>query len=397
MTEPRGIVVVGAGLAGLRTVENLRGEGYGGPLTLVGAEGEEPYDRPPLSKQVLRGERDVVPLRTGDYAALELDLRLGVSATGLDTIAREVHLSDGAAVPFAQLVIATGAAPRTLPGQERLAGVHVLRTARDSLALKESLASADRLAIVGGGFIGCEVAASARALHVDVTLVEMLHRPLVRVLGEPVAAIVQQMHTDHGVTVRTGVGVEEFRSEEGQVRGLTLADGTALDAGVVLVGLGVTPATEWLAGSGVELDDGVLVDAHGESGVPGIFAVGDVARFVAPDGRQRRIEHWTHAGDMARVVARNMLQHKDNRAPYDAIPYVWSDQYDIKIQAVGYISGDDDITLRTVGPKGRTLAIYQRGGALTGAVGLSAPPQVMKVRTVLAGGGSVQDAVRAVG
>jgi 3-phenylpropionate/trans-cinnamate dioxygenase ferredoxin reductase subunit len=387
------VVVVGAGLAGLRTVEGLRLAGHTGPITLVGDESRRPYDRPPLSKQILRGERDVIPLRE-EYDTLDLNLRLGIAASGLDTDRKTLVLDGGEEVGYDTLVIATGAGPRLLPGFEKHPGVHYLRTADDSLGLRDALAGARHLAVVGGGFIGCEAAASARALGKQVTIIELLPHPLVRVLGEQVAVIVQRLHEDHGVDVRTGVQVERIEGEPA-ITALVLSDGSCIDADVVLAGLGVAPATGWLAGSGVTVDNGVVCDEFCRTSAPGVYAVGDVARWShLGTGDLRRVEHWTNAGEMANAVVHDILD--EDPQPFRPIPYVWSDQYDLKIQSVGFYAAEDDVTLLKVGPKERTLAIYGRRAALTGAVGFSAAPQVMKLRRLLTEHASVQEAIEAV-
>jgi len=384
------VVVVGAGLAGLRTVEGLRSAGHHGPITLIGAEERRPYDRPPLSKQVLRGERDLIPLRGDDYAPLNVDLRLGAAASSLDATRKVVVIAGGEEVAYDVLVIATGADPRPLPGFESDPAIHYLRTADDSFRLRDALGSARHLAVIGGGFIGCEVAASARALDKQVTIIEVLQRPLIRVLGDQVAAIVQQLHVEHGVAVRTGVTVDKI-----DAAGVTLSDATHVDADAVLAGLGVNPATGWLDGSGVLVDNGVVCDEFCRTSVADVYAVGDVARWKhLGTGDLRRVEHWTNAAEMASAVVHDILE--DDPEPFRPIPYVWSDQYDLKIQSVGLYAADDDVTLLTVGKKQRTLAIYGRGAVLTGVVGFSAPPQVMKIRQLMVGGASVQDAIKAV-
>ena len=257
-TRSAPVVVVGAGLSGLRVVEGLRSLGYRGPVVLVGDEKHRPYDRPPLSKDVLRGERPVVELRAPDaYEELGVELRLGVAATGLDLDARELHLADGGRLAYVALVIASGAVPRTLPSIGAIGGVHLLRTVDDSEALGAALRSAERFVVVGGGFIGCEVAASARTMGVEVTLVELLETPLARVLGPVLGAEIAQLHASHGVTLRCGVGVSGVVGEP-SIERLLLSDGSEVDADLVLVGLGVVPATGWLGGSGLHVEDGVV-------------------------------------------------------------------------------------------------------------------------------------------
>jgi NADPH-dependent 2,4-dienoyl-CoA reductase/sulfur reductase-like enzyme len=392
------IVVIGAGLAGLRVVENLRAHQHRGPITLVGEEKRPPYDRPPLSKDVLRGDRPVIELRKPEaYDELGLDLRLGVTATGLDVAAREVELDGGVRLPYDHAVIATGAVPRTLPTIGNVAGVHYLRTAEDSLELGAAIRSARSFAVVGGGFIGCEVAASARAMGVDVTLVELLEQPLARVLGSVLGEEVARLHRSHGVDVRCGVGVSGVVGES-TVERLMLSDGSEIDADVALVCLGVVPATDWLAGSDLHVDNGVVCDEHGRASAAGAWAVGDMARWRDPvSGRHARIEHWTNAVEQAEVVAANILAGGQSLRSHAPVPYVWSDQYEFKIQSVGYPDPADDVELLRVGKRDRLMALYSRDGKLTAAVGFSVAAAVMKVRTLLIGGVSLDEARAAVG
>jgi 3-phenylpropionate/trans-cinnamate dioxygenase ferredoxin reductase subunit len=392
------IVVIGAGLAGLRVVENLRSQKHRGPITLVGAEKRPPYDRPPLSKEVLRGERPVIELRKPEaYDELGLDLRLGVAATTLDVAAREVELEGGVRLPYDHAVIATGAVPRMLPTIGDVAGVHYLRTAEDSLALGEAIRSARSFAVVGGGFIGCEVAASARAMDVDVTLIELLEAPLARVLGPLLGEEVARLHTSHGVDVRCGVGISGAVGES-TVERILLSDGSEIDADVALVCLGVVPTTDWLAGSDLHVDNGVVCDQHGRASAAGVWAVGDMARWRDPaSNRHARIEHWTNAVEQAEVVAANILAGEEPLRSHAPVPYVWSDQYEFKIQSVGYPDPDDEVELLRVGKRERLLALYHRDSALTAAVGFSAAAAVMKARALLAGSVSLDEARAAVG
>ncbi|MBC7375116.1 MAG: FAD-dependent oxidoreductase, partial [Frankiales bacterium] len=295
------IVVVGSGLGGLRTVEELRRAGHTGPLTLVGEESEYPYDRPPLSKQALQDGAAPPLLRpVEDYPELDIDLRLGVAAVHLDRDARQLHLADETVLTYDALVLAPGAAPRRLPGPQ-LRGVHVLRTAEDAAALRSELLTHQALVVVGGGFIGCEVAASARLLGCEVDLVEALPGPLVRVLGPVLAARVRELHLDHGVRLHTGVGVRRLVGEEA-VEGVELDDGRLLPARVVLVGLGVAPATDWLRGSfDLALDGGITCDEAGLA-APDVWALGDAAAW----GAGPRVEHWTSAVEQAASVAQSV-------------------------------------------------------------------------------------------
>lgn len=356
------VTVVGAGLAGLRTVERLRYRGYAGLIVLLGAERHLPYDRPPLSKQVLRGEQDDAWLRPeNEYADLDVEVRLGHRVRALDTARHVVH-ADDADVSYDLLVIATGAVPRRVPG---LSG-RVLRTWDDAQDLRGALRPGTRLAVVGAGLIGCEVAASARSMDVTVDLVDVQSGPLVRVVGPKVCELVADLHRAHGVELHMGAAVAHASADH-----LTLGDGTALEVDVVLEAIGAVPDTEWLESSEVRLDDGVICDAAGRA-ADGVFAVGDVARW---DGQRR--EHWTNAGEQADHVAATVLGQDPPPAP---LPYWWSDQYDMKLQGLGAPSADDGVHLINWGPKARTVALYERHGRLTGVVGFSAAAAVMKMR-----------------
>jgi 3-phenylpropionate/trans-cinnamate dioxygenase ferredoxin reductase subunit len=357
------VVIVGAGLAGLRTAEALRDKGFEGEIVLIGEELHLPYDRPPLSKHVLRGERGAMYLRPEEeYADLDLDLRLGTAVTAVDLGTRTV-----AGVTFDHLVIATGATPRRLPGSPG----HVLRTLDDCQGLAAVLVGGASIAIIGAGLIGCEVAASARKLEVDVHLIDLLPKPLVRVLGATVAQKIADLHVEHGVHLHLGTGVAEATDTCVQ-----LADGTVLEVDAVLEAMGVVPCTDWLSGSGLAVDDGVLCDEYGHA-AEGVWAVGDVARWSDGRGGSFRREHWTSAAEQAAAVAGGILGEQQ---PVTAAPYWWSDQYDLKLQGLGEARADDDVQVVTVGPRSKELALYSRSGLLTGVVGFSAGAFVFKLR-----------------
>jgi len=359
-------VVVGASLAGLRAVEAARKAGHTGPITLVGAEEHLPYDRPPLSKAFLAGgpEPEVPHHKTADeLAALDVDLRLGAPATGLDLEAREVVL-DGERLPYDALVIATGASARHLPG-ERLPGVHTLRTLDDARAVRAGLDAGARTVIVGAGFIGSEVASAAHARGLPVTVVEGAPVPLVRAVGEHAAPLCAALHDRYGTDLRCGVGVAALEGD-GRVETVVLTDGTRLPADLVVVGIGATPATEWLEGSGLGLDDGVLCDATLATAAPGVYAAGDVARWTSPvTGRPVRVEHWTSAADQGALAARNALA-PDAASQCTGVPYFWSDWYGHKLQMVGEHTCDE---VEVVGEPGRSLgrAVPLRRPARRGA------------------------------
>jgi 3-phenylpropionate/trans-cinnamate dioxygenase ferredoxin reductase subunit len=367
-------VIVGAGLAGMKTVEALRAGEYAGTITMVGSEKHQPYDRPPLSKQVLRGDREAVYLYQPDLVDLDVEIRTSVTATSLDE--RAVVLDTGERLAFDHAVIATGAKVRTLPDVPQIGGVFFLRTLDDALALRAAVSNGTRTVVIGGGFIGCEVAASLRSMGAEVTIVEPLDAPLVVPLGPELAAELVAVHEQHGVTVRAGRSVRGLTGGD-RVTGVILDDGSVLEADVVVVGVGVLPDTDWLEGSGVTVDNGVVVDATLATSVPRVWAVGDVARWWDErQGAQVRAEHWTNATEMAEVAAANILGGHVQHAP---VPYFWSDQYDVKIQSLGWTTGSDERRLLRAGPKERRIVLYGREGRLWGVTGLNAPALVRRL------------------
>lgn len=376
-TAPRRVVVVGASAAGLTAAETLRRKGYDGPLTLIGEEPHAPYDRPPLSKQVLAGTWE--PARTAlrrpdDYTRLGLDLRTGRRATALDPGRRTVRLDGGEDVAYDALVIATGVTPRRLPTGHDLEGVHVLRTLDDALRLREHLRRGPRLAVVGGGFTGAEVAATARTLGLHTTLVCPGPAPLAERLGPGIGRLVAGVHTDHGVRLRTGVRVTSLAGSHGHVTGVNLADGSHVAADAVVVAVGSVPATDWLRTSGLDIADGVRCDAYCRA-APGIYAAGDVARRPDPRlGTPVRVEHRTNAADQAVVAARNLL---GAREPYTPLPYFWTDQFDTRIQAYGTCAPGAEIRVVHGSPAQRAfVALYSENGRVTGALGWNSPRQL---------------------
>ena len=391
------IAIVGASLAGLRAAESLRRLGYDGELVLVGAEKHLPYDRPPLSKEILQGRWDVdrIGLRRQPYQDLALDLRLGVRATGLDLAARALVLGDGARERFDALVLATGSSARKLRGQPELPGLHLLRTLDDALAIRTALDARPRVVVVGAGFIGAEVAASCRARGLPVTLVEPLPAPLVRGLGQAMGELCAAIHRDHGVDVRCGVGVSGFQGHQ-RVERVTLSDHSSVEADLVVVGIGAAPETGWLEDSGLRLDDGVVCDAWC-SAAPGVFAAGDVARWHNPlFGEDMRVEHWSNAVEQGSYVAERLAGTDLGAEPFAPVPFFWSDQYDVKIQFAGRMRPDDE--LRVVAgslAERKFTALYGRAGRLTAVLAFSRPRDLAKYRRLIAAGTQFESALAA--
>ena len=378
------IVVVGGSLAGLRAVEALRRQGFDGTIRWIGAESQEPYDRPPLSKQILRGEwlPERIALAKQGVGALGAELHFGHRALALDAVQRRVTLDDGATLAFDGLVVATGATPRRLPGQPDLAGVFLLRTLDDALAIRAELERGPRVVVVGGGFIGAEAAASCRERGLDVTMIEALGHPLEQALGPEIGALFAAIHRDRGVDVRTGVAVAAIEGDR-RVERVRLADGSVVPADVVIVGIGVRPETAWLEGSGLELRDGVVCDEFCATALPNVVAAGDVARFPSRRfGEEMRIEHWTHAVEQAEAAATTLLHGRTK--PYDPVPYVWSDQFDAKLAVAGRPRAGDE--MRVVDgsfERRKFVALFGRGGRLRGAVGLNRMAKLMTWRRTL--------------
>jgi NADPH-dependent 2,4-dienoyl-CoA reductase/sulfur reductase-like enzyme len=393
----KNVVVVGASLAGFRAVEELRHQGYDGAITVVGAEPHLPYDRPPLSKQILAGSWDVerLPLTAIGKEIAELDVEwvLGSPANNLDLHRRELSLANGTQVAFDGLVIATGAAVRTLPGQPQLHGLHMLRTLDDCLALRADLAATpQRVVVVGAGFIGAEVAATARQRGLDVTLLEALPTPLQRSLGDQMGGVCGDIHRDHGVDLRVSTGVAGFEDDgHGRLTGITLSDGTTIETEVAVVGVGVVPNTAWLEGSGLTLDNGIVCDETCLA-APDVVAAGDIARWTNPlFGESMRVEHWENAQEQGAHAARRLLGHVE---PYAPVPWFWSDQYDRKLQLAGRSSSDDEVVVvdGSVDER-RFVALYGRAGRLVGVLGMNRPRPVMEYRQLIAAGAAWEDAL----
>jgi NADPH-dependent 2,4-dienoyl-CoA reductase/sulfur reductase-like enzyme len=395
------IVVVGTSLAGLRACESLRAGGFSGTITALSEELHPPYDRPPLSKALLKGdwEPERIQLRKpGELAALDLDLRLGVRAEALDAADRSVTLSTGERLGADGVIVATGSTPRRLPDQPDFDGVFTLRTLDDSLALRSRLASRPRVVVIGAGFIGLEVAATAAQCGCAVTVIEALSAPMIRGLGAEMGRVVGAVHARNGVDVRCDVRVAALEGSRERVTGVRLADGGVIGADVVVVGIGVAPAIGWLEGSGLDLGDGIRCAPTLAAG-PGVFAAGDCARWVNPlfgdSGEEMRVEHWTNAAEQGAVAATNLLAER-NGGPledYAPVPFFWSDQFDSRIQFLGRAHGDDEIRIVAGRPEGKFVALYGHGNRLRGVLGVSWPKLVMPYRAVLAGRATWYDAL----
>jgi NADPH-dependent 2,4-dienoyl-CoA reductase/sulfur reductase-like enzyme len=393
--EPH-LVVVGASLAGLRAVEAARRAGFAGAITLVGAEEHLPYDRPPLSKEFLTAaELQPAPtFRAEDVLReeLQVDVRLGAEATGLDPVERVVWLGKDP-LTYTGLVLATGATPRTLAGSEHLLGVHTLRTLDDARKIRAKLDAGARTVVVGAGFIGSEIASSARQRGSTVTVVEAMSTPLARPVGEQMGAVLASLHERNGTTLRCGVGVEALEGAE-HVEAVRLADGTRIEADLVVVGVGVAPNTDWLLASGIELGNGVECDKTLQTSAPGVYAAGDIASWPNPlfDTRMR-LEHWTIAAEQGGVAGRHAIDPKAATA-YSTVPYFWSDWYGRRIQFVGIAAAADEVAIIAGDVEGETfLALYRRGDRLIGALGLEQRSQMMKYRVLIGKGATWSDAL----
>jgi 3-phenylpropionate/trans-cinnamate dioxygenase ferredoxin reductase subunit len=369
MPASQTFVILGASLAGAKAAETLRAEGFDGRVVLIGEEPARPYERPPLSKDYLRGEKgfdDAAVHDEGFYDAKAIELHTSTTATALDPGASEVALASGEHIGYDRLLLATGARPRrlTVPGAD-LPGVYYLRTVADADALRQSITASSRVVVIGAGWIGAEVAASARQLGAEVAMVELASVPLERVLGPEVGAIYRDLHAQHGVELHFGVGVDSLEGGAA-VETVRLADGTVLSADVVVVGVGVTPRVELARGAGLALDNGVAVDEHLASSAPGVYAAGDVANAFHPRyGIRIRLEHWSAALNQGPTAARNMLG-----APtvYDRMPYFFSDQYDLGMEYRGFAPSWDDVLFRGAPDSGQFIAFWMRQGRVLAAM-----------------------------
>jgi 3-phenylpropionate/trans-cinnamate dioxygenase ferredoxin reductase component len=385
VSTDRSLVVVGASLAGAKAAERARAAGFDGRLVLVGSEPELPYERPPLSKAVLRGEAEPESARVHDgdfYSGNDIELLTGRTVDALDRGAMVVRLDDGDTIPYTTAVLATGASPRRLdvPGAD-LAGVRYLRTVDDSRRLGEAIRSAGRVAVVGAGWIGSEVAASARQLGADVVLIDPLPGPLHRVLGGEMAEVFARLHTDHGVELRMGTGVDELRGGDA-VEQVVLGDGTVEAADLVVIGIGVIPRVDLAAAAGLLVDDGVVVDEHLRSSDPAVLAAGDVAAAWHPLLQRRiRVEHWANALNQGLTAGANAAGVSE---VYDRLPYFFSDQYDLGMEYVGASAPDDQVVVRGSAADREFIAFWLRDGLVTAAMNVNVWDVVEDLKKVIA-------------
>jgi phthalate 3,4-dioxygenase ferredoxin reductase subunit len=394
----RTVVVVGSSVGGVRAAQALRSEGFDGRVVLVGEEQRLPYDKPPLSKQFLAGDWDADRVGLLSDAAAERDrieLRLGSAARRLDVAGRQVLLADGTALDYDALIVATGASARPSPWRPG-SGVHVVRTLDDSTALRDDLAGGGPVVVVGGGFIGAEVAATARGLGHEVTVVDPLPTPIGRVVGPEIGRLFTELHHRHGVFTRFGAGVEAVEGAAGDLR-VRLTDGAQLQAATVVVGIGAVPNDSWLADSGLPLDNGVLCDQFSRAvDAPDVYAIGDVARWFHPGHREHvRVEHWTNAVDQGQCAAHN-IAHPDQLRDYRPVEYVWSDQYDWKVQIVGRPTRGTrhEVVGELTGEKPRAAVLYaDDDGHLCGAVTVNWPKALVQCRRLVPQGAGADEAL----
>jgi 3-phenylpropionate/trans-cinnamate dioxygenase ferredoxin reductase subunit len=387
MTTDQTVVIVGASVAGAAAAAGARTSGFDGRVVLVGDEHELPYERPPLSKAVLRGEADDEATRVHDadfYAENNIELLTGRTVEALDVDAHEVRLDGNDVVSFTAAVVATGAEPRRLaiPGSA-LTGVHYLRSLDDSRRLGEAIRGAERVAVIGAGWIGSEVAASARQMGAAVVLVDPAPTPLHRVLGDGIGDVFRRLHADHGVTLRLGAGVAELRGVE-RVEQVVLTDGDVEAADLVVVGVGVTPRVELAAAAGLKLDDGIVVDEHLQSSAAGVYAAGDVASAWHPHyGRHLRVEHWANAINQGATAGINAAGGGER---YTRLPYFFSDQYDLGMEYVGHSTPGDAVVVRGSLIDRQFIAFWHRDGIVTAAMNVNVWDVVDDLKAIITGG-----------
>jgi 3-phenylpropionate/trans-cinnamate dioxygenase ferredoxin reductase subunit len=393
------IVIVGSSIGGIRTGQALRAGGFDGDIAVIGAEDVDPYDKPPLSKEFLIGEKTASQIRLLDdagWVGAGLSPLLGQPATGLDTNTREVTLRSGERIGYDRLVIATGARPRRLADTAGNPIGHTVRDLDDSQALQSAMRRGGHVVVIGGGFIGCEVAATASEFGCTVTIVDTAPAPLARVLGTEIARVIAAAHAEAGTTVHSDAVVDSVHRHGADGARVTLTDGHVLDADVLVAGIGVTPNSEWLADSAAALDNGVRTDEYCRvRGTTDVYALGDVANWYDVSvGRPRRVGHWTNAVDQANIVAHNIIKPEEPWE-YHAAPYFWSDQYGRKIQMVGHGAPTDTVEVREFEVSGRRLwaAVFSRHGLLSAAVTLGWPRGMAVLRRIWLQRGGAEEAL----
>lgn len=365
-------MVVGASLAGARAVEALRNEGFDGRIILAGAEHHLPYDRPPLSKEVILGSKepgDTLIHQSDFYSRNDIELLLGVRARRIDTHTRRVEMHDGLSIQADKVLLCTGTTPRRpeIPGVD-LPGVRFLRTVDDAIAIRDQMRAGAAVVILGGGLIGIELAASALALGNRVTVLERGDAVLSRVLPERIAQCLARFHTERGVRMVTNARVDAIEGDH-RVRRVAMSDGTCIDADLVVVGIGVSPAVDVAVDSGINVDNGIVVNEFCETSVPGVYAAGDVASAPCDHATGRiRLEHWQNAQNQGLAAARSML---GRREPYRDLPWFWSDQGETNIQVAGRLHPEDHVVWRGSPESMQFTAFHLRDRVLVGAVGVN--------------------------
>ncbi|WP_067855113.1 NAD(P)/FAD-dependent oxidoreductase [Nocardia shimofusensis] len=416
MGRDQTLVVVGAGLAGIRACESARRASHEGPIVLVGDEPHLPYDRPPLSKAMLVAPDDAqvdVQLRPASVLEDELGVRVLTSTTALalDTERRNLHTTGGD-LGYDELIIASGATARRLPEDRKYSGILALRTLDDARRVRKALSNRARVVVIGAGFIGSEIASAARKLGAAVTIVESAPAPLIRSLGTQIGALCADLHRDHGTDLRLDTTITAIHPRDDAepdadgrypVGAVELSDGTTLHADVVVAGIGASPSTAWLKNSGVQLhhrDGGVMCDEHlaavDETGaaIAHVWAAGDVAHWPNPlFDRTMRLEHWTSAADQGALAARNALAAPEDRRPYSTVPYFWSDWYETRIQFVGVPQAEEVLVQHRRDERGGTVALYRAGQRLIGVLTIGRPDLIMKYRRLVAGSATFQEGV----
>jgi 3-phenylpropionate/trans-cinnamate dioxygenase ferredoxin reductase subunit len=393
MTATSSFLIIGGGLAGARAAEALRDEGFKGGITLVGEEPLRPYLRPPLSKDYLQGKADQESLfvHPADwYRGHDVELILGTAATSVDRAHHTVALDDGSQRRFDKLLLCTGATPvlLTLPGAQ-LSGIHYLRRRQDSDEIRTAFAASSGVVIIGGGWIGLETAAAARAAGLQVTLLEAATMPLVGVLGQKVAAVFAQLHRDNGVDLRCNVEVERMTEEDGVVSAVVLRDGSVIEADMVVVGVGITPNVALAEGAGIVVDNGILVDEHLQSSDSDVFAAGDVANtFNRLLNRHIRVEHWANAEHQPAVAARSMMGRS---ASYDRLPFFYSDQYDLGLEYTGYaVAGEYDRVVFRGDVESRTfIAFWLSGQRVLAGMNVNTWDVSKQIEAIIASGAAI--------